>query len=75
MAATHSLDSIQSVRPLLYLSFELSNNQWKVASTTARGQKRRLVSVPAGDRDQVLREIAGAKKRFDLPRNATVVSC
>jgi transposase len=75
MTATHSLDSIRSARPLLYLSFERSSSQWKVASTNARGQKPRLVSAPAGDRDQVLREIARAKKRFDLPRNATAVSC
>jgi transposase len=75
MTATHSLDSIRSARPVLYLSFELSSSQWKIASTIARGQKPRLVSVPAGDRDQVLREISRAKKRFDLPRNATVVSC
>ena len=75
MATTHSLDSIRFGRPVLYLSFELSSSQWKIASTTARGQKPRLVSVPAGDRDEVLREIARAKKRFDLPRIATVVSC
>jgi transposase len=75
MAATHSIDSIRSAGPVLYLSFELSSNQWKIASTTARGQKPRLVTVPAGDRDEVLREIARAKNRFDLPRRATVVSC
>jgi hypothetical protein len=27
MAATHSLDSIRSARPVLYLSFELSSSQ------------------------------------------------
>ena len=38
MAATHGLDSIRSARPVLYLAFELSSSQWKVTSTTARGQ-------------------------------------
>jgi transposase len=60
---------------VLYLSFELSSSQWKIASTTARGQEPRLVSVPAGDWDEVLRGIARAKKRFDLHRSATVVAC
>ena len=58
MTATHSLDSTASTSPVLYLTFELSNGQWKLASTTARGQAARLVSVPAGDKERVLAEIA-----------------
>jgi hypothetical protein len=49
MATTHSVNSIRSAGPVIYFSLELYNSQWKLASTTARGQKPRLVSVPAGD--------------------------
>jgi transposase len=75
MAATHCLNSTRSVAPVLYVSFELSSNQWKIASTTARGQKARLVSIPARDTAQLLREIGRAKVRFGLPRDAAVCSC
>ena len=50
MAATHSLDSTASVSPVLYLAFELSAGQWKLATTTARGQRaRRCVRVAGGN--------------------------
>jgi transposase len=60
---------------VLYLAFELSSNQWKMATTTARGQKARLVSVPARDTARVLREIGRAKVRFGLPSDTAVFSC
>jgi transposase len=75
MTATHSLDSTRSPGPVLYLSFELSNNYWKIASTTGGGQKARIVSVRGGDTDEVLREIGRAKIRFGLPGDAAVWSC
>jgi transposase len=75
MTATHSLNSTASTSPVLYVAFELSNGQWKLASTTARGQAARVVSVPAGDKERVLAEIARAKSRFGLPSSAAVFSC
>jgi transposase len=75
MAATHSVDFTQSVAPVLYVSFELSNSQWKMAATFARGQQPRVVSVPAGNLTQVLKEIQRAKFRFALPKDAAVFSC
>jgi transposase len=75
MAATHSVNSTPSVAPVLYVAFELSNGQWKLASSSARGQRARIVSVPARDIKAVLREIARAKARFGLPENAEVFSC
>ena len=47
MSATHSLNSTASFSPVLYVAFELSSGQWKLASTTARGQRARVVSVQA----------------------------
>ena len=75
MAATHSRNSTPSVPPVLYIAFELSNGQWKLASSTARGQRARIVSVPARDTARVLKEIARAKTRFGLPESTAVVSC
>jgi transposase len=75
MSATHSVDSTASVAPVLYLAFELSSGQWKVASSTARGQRARLVTVPARNTAAVLREIARAKTRFGLSESTPVFSC
>ena len=75
MTATHSLDCTPSVSPVLYLAFELSSGQWKLASTTARGQRARLVSVPARDTARILTEIARAKSRFGLAQSAKVFTC
>jgi transposase len=75
MSATHSLDSTVSVTPVLHLAFELSSGEWKLASSTARGQQPRLVSVQARNTAGVLREIDRAKARFGLPANTAVFSC
>jgi transposase len=75
MSATHSVNSTVSVAQVLYVAFELSAGQWKLASSTARGQRARLVTVRARDTDAILREIARAKVRFGLPESAAVFSC
>jgi transposase len=60
---------------VLYLAFELSRKEWKLAFTVARGQKPRIRTVPAGDRAAVKEEIALARQRFDLAEDVRVVSC
>src|SRR6516165_7099940 len=75
MTATHRLYSTASAAPVLCLAFELSDGQWKMASTSARGQQARLVTVRARDTDAILKEIARAKARFGLPESAAVFSC
>ena len=75
MVATHSLNSTASSAPVLYVAFELSSGQWKLASTTARGQRARVVSVQARNIASVLREIARAKARFGVAESAVVFSC
>jgi transposase len=59
----------------LYLALELGWTEWKLAFATAPADRPRLRTVPARDRDTVLREIAAAKKRFGLPTGAPVRSC
>ena len=75
MTTTHSVNSTVSVGSVLYVAFELSAGQWKLASTTARGQRARVVSVRAHDTEAILREIARAKARFGLSESAAVFSC
>ena len=59
----------------LYMSLELSNSKWKVASGLSLGQKPREVNIPAGDLDRLDRELAAAKRRFRLAADAPVLSC
>ena len=59
----------------LYLSFELGRKEWKLAFTVSRGQKPRIVTIPAGDLPGVKQEIARARERFKLAEDVRVVSC
>jgi len=61
--------------PILHLALELGLDQWKLAFTIGLAQPPRVRAVAARDRAAVLREIALAKTRFDLPPDAPVVSC
>jgi transposase len=57
------------------MAFELSWSKWKIAFTIGHGQKPRLRQIRARDVLTLHQEIAKAKKRFDLPPDAKVVSC
>ena len=59
----------------LFVAFELSEKTWKLGFTTGHGQKPRERAVTARDQKRVLDDIAQAKRRFDLPETAPVVSC
>src|SRR5580658_8931923 len=74
MTATYSIN-VTTVPGVLHLAFELGVGKWKVAFTTAHGQKPRLRSVSGHDRSELLEEIGKAKKRLGLPADARVVSC
>lgn len=60
---------------VLYLAFELSSGQWKLAFTVGWGQKPRLRSIEAGDLVGLEREIEQARLRFGLLPGARVISC
>jgi len=60
---------------VLYLAFELSNGDWKLASGTGPADNPRLRNIGARNTQSLLQEIAKAKKRFGLPTDAAVVSC
>jgi transposase len=59
----------------LYVSFELGWNQWKLALATAPADNPRLRTIGDRNTQALLREIAQAKKRFQLPEEAPVHSC
>jgi transposase len=59
----------------LYVAFELGLGTWKLASTVGRGQKPRLRTITAGNRDEIERELKAAKGRFDLEPDCRVMSC
>jgi transposase len=72
--STHKEQGNTTETPL-FVSFELSEKTWKLGFTTGPGQKPREHNVTARDQERVLDEIAQAKRRFDLPETASVVSC
>jgi transposase len=57
---------------VLYMALELSKKYWKVGF--GNGARHREVTVPAGDRAAVLRELAKAKQKFGLKESCAVVS-
>lgn len=64
-----------AVESVLCVAFELSASQWKMAFSPGLGQQPRYRTVRAGDLVRVQEEIARAKARFGLARDARVVSC
>ncbi len=74
-ATTRFTDPTLPEPPALYLALELSNRSWKLAFSTGHGQKPRFRNIAARDLDALTREIALARKRFDLPDSVPVISC
>jgi transposase len=74
MTTTRNVQGIDR-GPVLHVAFELGLGQWKLAFTIGMGQAPRLRSVAARDQAAVVREIALAKERFGLAKEAPVVSC
>jgi transposase len=61
--------------PVLYLAFELSANDWKLAFSIGLGMPARLRSIGAGNLASLVKEIELAKKKFKLAAATPVVSC
>ena len=75
MPATHATQSTIPQAPALYMAIELSLATWKLAFTVGSGQKPRIRSLPAGALLRLMDEVALAKNRFGLPKDAAVKSC
>ena len=75
MTATHDVNPTIPTTPVLYLSLELGQKNWKLAITVGLGQKPRLRTIAARDTEALMAEIGAAKKRFGLPEDAPAASC
>ncbi len=75
MTKTTRNQQYSDIRPTLFMAFELGMSEWKLGFTIGLGQKARRRTVTAGNLEKVQREIVAAKKRFQLPETAEVVSC
>lgn len=73
IAAVRSEVSV--VEPVLYVAFELGKKQWTMAVTSGFGRDPWLGTVASGDFEAVARVIAAARKRFQVPATAPVLSC
>jgi transposase len=60
---------------VLYVAFELSWNEWKLAFATGPADNPRLKSIGARNTQTLMQEIAKAKKRLGLADDAPVRSC
>jgi transposase len=61
--------------PTLYVAFELSQKEWKLAMTTGFGVAPWVRSVAARDLCGVRDAVAQARRHFTLPPTTRVVSC
>jgi transposase len=59
----------------LYVAFELSKKDWKLAMTSGFGVTPWLQTVASGDLRAVERALARGRQRFGLPPAAVVLSC
>jgi len=73
MTTAYTAQSSTEAR-VLYMALELGWDDWTVGFTVGLGQAPRQVSVQARDLQELLAQIAHAKRRFDLPAEAPVHS-
>lgn len=75
MAATRGNEYSSVWSPVLYLAFEPGWTSWKLGFTTGPGQSPRERTIAAGELKALGEEIVRAKKRFEVPAEAPVLSC
>ncbi len=61
--------------PTLYMAFELSAKQWKLAMMSGVGSEPWVRTVRAGDVPAVARVVRAGRHHFQLPETAPVLSC
>ena len=61
--------------PTLYVAFELSAKQWKLAMTCGFGIEPWVRTVLAGDWRAIARVVRAGRHHFQLPESAPVLSC
>ncbi len=61
--------------PTLYVAFELSQKEWKLAMTSGLGVTPWLRTIASGDLAAVQAAVVEGRRRAGLPATAAVVSC
>jgi transposase len=79
LATTTSNREALPIKPIaddgvLYMAFELSAKEWKIAITDGRPQMR-MVTVRSGNLEGLKEEVKRAKKKFGLNPDCRVLSC
>jgi len=74
MATTRRTECSAADAPL-YVAFELSAGEWKLACAPSGGVAPRLRTLRGEARLELPRELAQARQHFGLPATAPVVSC
>jgi len=67
------IESIADSR-VLYIAFKLSSKQWKLVLTDGRKQVR-MVTIEAGQQEQLKNEIKRGKAEYAFSENIAVLSC
>jgi transposase len=75
MTATTRPELRSVSEPTLYVAFELSKKEWKLAMTSGFGIVPVIRTVAAGDLRAVERLVQQGRQRFELPVASRVVSC
>jgi transposase len=75
MTATTRPEFSSVCEPTLYVAFELSKKEWKLAMSAGFAVTPWLRTLASGDLRGVERALTDARKRFGLPAAAAVVSC
>ena len=73
MKTTTQVSQDTATQGVLYMALELSNKTWRIALSD--GNKRRHISIDAGDLMALQSAVEQAKTRFRLAEEAAVVSC
>jgi transposase len=63
----------QACQLVLFVALELSDKKWKLALSD--GNKKRIVTIAAGDLVTLGEAVAKAKARFGMPGGVPIVSC
>ncbi|MEE8585149.1 MAG: hypothetical protein V3T83_09895 [Acidobacteriota bacterium] len=58
-----------------YIALDLGEKAWELGFAIGLGQPARRRRLQADNREQLLKEVDRAKKRFGLPEGAEVLSC
>ena len=74
-AETTHKNQYTTIRPHLYMAFELSQTKWMLGFTIGFGQRPRLRTIAARDLAGLQNEIQLARERFGLDEEVPVISC